>query len=314
MSKNLNCVLAVVCLALLPSLALAQSSISGVVKDQSGAVIVGAKVTASSEAIIEGTKTTTTNGEGRYEIVDLRPGTYVVTTTLTGFDTIKQTIILGANQTAPVDATLKPGSVGETVTVEARVVTVDTENAGHNSTLSRDDLDALPTGRYMQSIASYAPGAHLNLPDIGGSQQIEQNYISVHGAGSVHDSYYLDGMKVNTTYADGQIQQYIDNAAIQETTYAASNVGADVSGGGMFTNLIPKDGGNQFHVSLFGGLSGGSDFWQATNLDNKLIARGLSGQDKTVKIEDYDGSFSGPIQKDKLWFVMTGREQITFTQ
>ena len=206
------------------------------------------------------------------------------------------------------------GSITETVTVEARVATVDTENAAHPTTLSRNEMDDLPTGRYMQSIASYVPGAHLNLPDIGGSQQIEQNYVSVHGSGSVHDSYYLDGMKVNTTYADGQIQQYIDNAAIQESTYQASNVTAEASGGGMFTNLIPRDGGNLFHFSLFAGGSGGSSFWQANNLDTKLAARGLGGQDKTIKIEDFDGSFGGPMMKDKLWFVLTGRQQVTYTQ
>ena len=94
-------VIAAMGLAMLPSIASAQSSIAGVVKDASGAVIAGATVTASSEAIIEGSKTTTTNGEGRYEIIDLRPGTYVVTATSAGFDTVRQTIELPANTTFP---------------------------------------------------------------------------------------------------------------------------------------------------------------------------------------------------------------------
>jgi hypothetical protein len=305
----------VVCILIaLASFATAQSTISGVVRDSSGATVANAKVEASSDVLIERERTVFTNGEGRYAIVDLRPGTYVVTVTMQGFAALKQQIEVPPNVTVPVDAELKIGAVGETVSVEARVATVDTENAAHPTTLSRAEMDELPTGRYMQSIASYVPGAHLNLPDIGGSQQIEQNYISVHGNGSVHDSYYLDGMKVNTTYADGQIQQYIDNAAIQETTYQASNVTAETSAGGMWTNLIPRDGGNQYHFTFFGGLSGGSDFWQATNLNANTTARGLTGQDKTVKIEDFDGAFSGPIKTDKLWFVLTGRDQVTFTQ
>jgi hypothetical protein len=301
-------------LLLLPGTSRAQSSIAGVVKDQSGAVIAGAKVSASSEAIIEGTKTATTNGEGRYEIVDLRPGTYVVSTTEAGFSTVKQTIILGANQTAPVDATLVPGSVGETVTVEARVTTVDVENAGHNTTLSRDDLDALPTGRYMQSIASYAPGAHLNLPDIGGSQQIEQNYIALHGNSSTQDVYVFDNMLINTTYSDGQIQQYVDNAAVQETTLQSSGITAETSGGGMMQNMVPRDGGNQFHSTAFLSGSNGTGIWQANNLNATTLARNLSQQDKIVKIEDFDGVFSGPIIKNKLWFTLTGRDQQTVTQ
>jgi hypothetical protein len=305
----------VVCILIaMASFAAAQSTISGIVKDTTGASVAGATVEAASDVLIERARTVTTNGEGRYAIVDLRPGNYVVTVTMQGFVTVKQKIEVPANVTVPVDADLKVGSITDTVTVEARVATVDTENAAHPTTLSRKEMDDLPTGRYMQSIASYVPGAHLNLPDIGGSQQIEQNYISVHGSGSVHDSYYLDGMKVNTTYADGQIQQYIDNGAIQETTYQASNVTAEASGGGMYTNLVPKDGGNQYHFSLFAGGSAGDGLWQASNLDNNLAARGLSGQDKTVKIEDFDGAFSGPIKTDKLWFVLTGRQQVTFTQ
>ena len=306
--------LGLVALVLLPTSGLAQSTISGVVKDSSGAVVANATVEAASDVLIERVRSVTTNGEGRYAIVDLRPGTYTVTFTNPGFVTVRQTIEVPANVSVPVDADMKVGSVGETVSVEARVATVDVENVAHPETLTRSEMDTLPTGRYMQSIGSYVPGAHLNLPDIGGSQQIEQNYVSIHGNGSVHDTYMLDGLLVNTTYLDGQIQQYIDNAIIQETTYQSSNVTADASGGGMFTNLVPKDGGNAFHGQFYAGGSGGDGLWQADNLDKRLAIRGLSGQDKTVKIEDFDGSFGGPIIKDRLWFLLTGREQQTFTQ
>ncbi|HWE51542.1 MAG TPA: carboxypeptidase regulatory-like domain-containing protein [Bryobacteraceae bacterium] len=264
--------------------------------------------------IIEGSKRATTNGEGRYDIVDLRPGTYVVSVASTGFATVKQTIILEANQTAPVDAMLKPGAVGETVNVEARVTTVDVENAAHNTTLSRQDLDDLPTGRYMQSIASYAPGAHLNLPDIGGSQQVEQNYIAIHGNSSTQDVYVLDGLLINTTYSDGQIQQYVDNAAVQETTLQTSGITAETSGGGMLQNMVPRDGGNSFHSTAFLSGSNGSGIWQANNLNSTTLARNLAAQDKVIKIEDFDGVFSGPIIKNKLWFTLTGRDQTTLTQ
>ena len=314
-----------VVLALLPSLASAQSTIEGQVRDTSGAVVANATVEAASDVLIEGQRTVTTNAEGRYAIVDLRPGTYTVTVTMAGFGAVKQTVVVPANVSVPVDADLKVGSVGETVNVEARVATVDVENASHPQTLTRSEMDALPTGRYMQSIASYIPGAHLNLPDIGGSQQIEQNYISVHGNGPSHDTYTLDGMMVNTTYLDNAIQQYIDNEAIQETTYTGNNNTAEVQAGGMYTNLIPKEGGNTFHLQFFAGGSGGTGWWQASNLDKTIGLRNCppgsaancnpaSGADSTVKIEDFDGSFGGAIKKDKLWFLLTGRDQVTWTQ
>src|SRR5258708_3722608 len=249
----------------LATIATAQSTISGVVKDPSGAHVAKATVEAASDVLIERVRTVITNNEGRYAIVDLRPGTYTITVTMPGFATSKQKVEVPANVSVPVDAELRVGSVGEAITVEARIATVDIENVGHPVTLTRSDMDNLPTGRYMQAIGVEVPGAHLNLPDIGGSQQIEQNYLSVHGNGSTHDTYMLDGMKVNTTYADGQIQQYIDNAAVQETTYLTSNVGADSSGGGMFTNLVPKDGGNQYHFQVFLGGSACEGLLQGGN-------------------------------------------------
>ncbi|HYK61784.1 MAG TPA: carboxypeptidase regulatory-like domain-containing protein, partial [Bryobacteraceae bacterium] len=301
-------------LALAASIASGQSTISGVVKDSTGAIIANATVEASSDVLIERTRTVTTDSLGRYAIIDLRPGSYVVTVTQSGFAAMKQTVVVPANVTVPVDAELKPGTVAETVNVEAIPATVDVENVAHPETLTRAEMDVLPTGRYMQSIASYVPGAHLNLPDIGGSQQIEQNYITLHGASATANVYMFDGMLVNTTYNDGAIQQYIDNEAIQETTHQNTQINAEASGGGMFLNLVPKDGGNRYHFQFFGGGSGGSNFWQGNNLDSTLAARGLAGQDKTVKIEDFDGSFGGPIKKDKLWFLMTGRKQLTYTQ
>ena len=301
-------------LCLLPFAASAQSTISGVVKDASGAVVANATVEASSDVLIERTRSVTTDSDGRYAIVDLRPGTYVVSVSLAGFNTVKQTVVVPANVTVPVDAEMKVGTVGEVVNVEARVATVDVENVAHPETLTRSDMDSLPTGRYMQSIASYVPGAHLNLPDIGGSQQIEQNYVSIHGNPSRDDVYMYDGMLINTVYLDGQIQQYVDNETISETTYQSSNNTAEASGGGMFTNIVPKEGGNQFHGDFFGGGSGGSNFWQGNNLDQTTALRGLGGQVKTVKIEDFDGSFGGPIKRDRLWFLITGRRQVTFTQ
>ena len=73
-----------------PSAVHAQSTIAGVVKDASGAVLPGVTVEAASPVLIEKTRTVITNGEGRYAIVDIRPGTYTVTFSLTGFNTFKR--------------------------------------------------------------------------------------------------------------------------------------------------------------------------------------------------------------------------------
>ena len=86
--KSLSAVLLAACVLALPSLAGAQSAFSGVVRDTSGAVLPGVTVEASSPVLIEKSRSVVTDGEGRYTIVDLRPGTYKLTFTLTGFATL----------------------------------------------------------------------------------------------------------------------------------------------------------------------------------------------------------------------------------
>ena len=219
--------------ALFSPIATAQSTISGQARDASGAVMAEVTVEAASPALIERSRTVITNGEGRYAIVDVRPGTYTITFTKSGFNPVKEQIDVPANVTVPVDAIMQVGSVGQTVEVQAQVATVDIENVAHPEVLTRNDMDSLPTARNMQSIASYVPGIHLNQPDVGGSQQIEQTYISTHGNPAGRDIYLLDGMRVNTMQNDGLIQIYIDNGMIQESTYQTSNVTAEVGGGGV---------------------------------------------------------------------------------
>src|SRR5438128_9144829 len=109
-----------------PSMASAQSAITGLAKDSTGAVLPGVTVEASSPILIEKVRTGTTDSQGRYTIVDLRPGLYTVTFTLTGFSTLKhEGLELPANFTATVNADLRVGSLEESVTVTGASPVVD---------------------------------------------------------------------------------------------------------------------------------------------------------------------------------------------
>src|SRR2546425_7031419 len=107
------------CVLVEPSVWAQQASgIAGVVRDTSGAVIPGVTVEAASPALIEKVRTVVTDGDGRYNIGDLRPGTYTVTFTLAGFNTFRRDgIVLTAGFTAPLGAQLQVGSLEETITV-----------------------------------------------------------------------------------------------------------------------------------------------------------------------------------------------------
>ena len=117
--QRLRSVLAgIMFVVVVPSLASAQASIAGVVRDTSGAVLPGVTVEASSPALIERVRSVVTDGTGQYRIVDLRPGSYVVTFTLTGFSTSqREGIELTGSLVAQVNAEMRVGALEETVTV-----------------------------------------------------------------------------------------------------------------------------------------------------------------------------------------------------
>jgi hypothetical protein len=297
---------------LLSSAAVGQSTISGQVKDASGAVMAGVVVGASSEALIERSRTATTNSEGRYAIVDVRPGTYTVTFSLMGFKTVRQQVEVPAEVTVPMDASMQVGAIGQTVEVQGQVATVDVENVAHPEVLPRSYMDSVPTARNLQSVGSYIPSVHLNIPDVAGSQQIQQTYLATHGNPTEHDVVLLDSMLVNTTQFDGQIQTYIDNELIQEATYSTISNPVESTAGGVYINMVPKDGGNALHGEFFGAYIPSQ--FVGTNLDSNLIARGIAAQPAITEIQDFDGSLGGPFIKDKLWFLLSGRKQQTYQQ
>src|ERR1041384_5641875 len=128
-------------LTLVPAFALAQGqsgSIAGIVKDTSGAVLPGVTVEVASPALIEKVRTAVTDGQGAYKIIDLRPGTYSVTFTLTGFAIVKREgIELTSAFTANVNADMKVGQVSETITASGESPTVDPPNVVPKQTSSR---------------------------------------------------------------------------------------------------------------------------------------------------------------------------------
>src|SRR5215212_7779921 len=116
--KRLVCFVAAVLLVNASVVAAQSSGIAGIVRDSSGGVLPGVSVEASSPALIERSRTAVSDTQGRYNIVDLRPGVYTVTFTLTGFSTIRRAEIqLPTAFTATVNADLKVGALEETITV-----------------------------------------------------------------------------------------------------------------------------------------------------------------------------------------------------
>src|SRR6185295_9093115 len=131
-----------------------QSSMTGVVRDTSGAVLPGVTVEAASPVLIEKVRTATTDGTGQYRLVDLRPGVYSVSFTLTGFSTVKREgIELTGSFVASVNADLKVGGIDETITVTGETPVVDVQSTRRQTTLSNELLTTVPSARSWAAIA-----------------------------------------------------------------------------------------------------------------------------------------------------------------
>jgi len=286
--------------------AIAQSSIAGVVKDASGAVLPGVTVEASSTALIEKTRTAVTDAQGAYKIVDLRPGIYALTFSLGGFNTFKRDgIDLPSSFVATINAEMKVGTISETVVVTGESPVVDVQSNTRAANLTRDILDSVPNAHTLQSVGQLVVGVTLTAPDVGGSQAMQQTYFTVHGAGAGQTSVLMDGMIINGLQGDGAIQSYLNDAGSREMVYQTGGGAADSATGGLKMNLIPNEGGNRFAGSLFTGFE--RTGWQSDNLSPFLFDHGVRTLDKIGVYHDVDVTQGGPVMKDKLWFFASAR-------
>ena len=292
-------------LLLLPADASAQSQITGLVRDESGGVLPGVTVEASSPVLIEKLRSATTDEQGRYTITNLRPGIYRVSFALTGFNTVvRDEIEVPGGVTVTTNADLKVGALEETITVSGQTPLVDVTQATRTQVLTRDLIDALPSTRNIMSVGMMVPGIRLGTPDVGGSRQMEQTNPRGHGIAAKHTVQHIDGMSVNSQETSNQ-QSYINDALSAEVTVSTSAHPAEIQSGGLRTNMIPKDGGNTVSGSIFIGGTDGA--WQSNNVNDEMRAQNFTSANGIAHIQNFNASIGGPMWRDKLWFFLSAR-------
>ena len=302
--------LALLALALAPATVFAQtnSTITGEVTDNTGGILPGVTVEASSPVLIEGSRVGITDGAGRYTLINLRPGVYNLSFTLPGFSTVVvEEQALPAGVTVAVNAELSVGALEETVTVSGEAPVVDVQTTRQVEVLSTEVLDAIPTGRNMQSTASLIVGIKLNRPEVGLSTASQQTVMFTHGMSWRQVSVAVDGQLVNGTDRDGGIQNYHNELATQEMVYETSGMTAEVSGGGVRINMIPREGGNTFNGQFYTGYSQKNLAGDHASIPSS-IATHPDGSNRTTSTEgnnlffDINAAQGGPIVRDKFWF------------
>ena len=293
----------------LPAVVLAQSSITGVVKDTSGAVLPGVTVEASSPALIGGVRSTVTDEQGLYRIVDLRPGPYTVVFSLTGFNTLKREgLDLRAEFTATVNADLSIGALAEVLTVTGQVPIVDVRSSGAQTQFQRDTIEALPgTGR-LALLNAIIPGASLTTSSerSAGGNDRTQTRFSVHGAPEAQP--VVDG--INQQIPGITIGVFVFSQLNIQEVVASFAGDAEADFGGTQLKMVPRDGGNTFTGTGLFAVSGSG--MEASNINDDLVARHVNPArlGSLKKFRETGLAFGGPIVRSSLWFYASAREGV----
>ena len=283
-----------------------QSTLSGVVKDSSSAVLPGVTIEASSPVLIEKTRTAVTDGTGQYRLPELPPGTYTVTFTLPGFSTVKRegVEVSGVGVTT-INAELRVGAISETITVTGETPIVDVQSARRGQVLSSEVIKDLPATRGYNAIVAMVPSVND-----GSTQQIAlipaMRIFYSHGGRGNEGRVQVDGLNVGASFNGGGVSGFImDTSNAQELNLTLSGGLGEAEVGGTNVNIIPKTGGNTFSGTFFGSTAG--SWSQGNNVDDRLRSLGLTAGAKLYNNWDLSQSLGGPFVKDRLWFFVNVR-------
>ncbi|MGA2856171.1 MAG: carboxypeptidase regulatory-like domain-containing protein [Candidatus Sulfotelmatobacter sp.] len=269
------------------------------VSDPSGAVVVGATVTAQDLAT-GFTRTTNSTSIGQYLFPSLPVGTYQITVSMAGYKTyVQKGIVLSVDQAVTQNVQLKVGVVSEQMVVTANSSLVTTDSATVGQLIDEKEIEELPlNGRYVQQLVFLAPGttdvtANYCAANCEGGVFPSEQYAKVNGGGTNGVNYLLDGVDANDTYINTNAP-FPNPDALQEFNLVTGSMSAAYGNAiGGVVNVITKSGTDQVHGDVF-------EFLRNSALDaSDYFAQ---GQVNPLKQNQFGGSIGGPIIKDRLFF------------
>ena len=273
------------------------SSLIGNVTDTSGAIVVGATVTATNTATgID--YTGTTDAQGAYRVTQLPPGTYSVHVASTGFKTYDiQAITLQVDQQARQDVVLAVGESTQTVNVSGTAALLDTASSNVGQVIEPKQIQDLPlNGRdYLQlatlsaGVSPIPQGASSPASTWTGTQTVS---VSIAGLREDDVSYLYDGIETrNAWYGAAGLLPSIDN--IQEFKVEQTGSSSAYGVGGAFINVVTRSGSNEIHGSLY-------EFLRNNDLDTRNYFD--VGAPPAFHQNQFGGSVGGPIRKNKMFY------------
>jgi hypothetical protein len=210
--------------------------------------------------------------------------------------------------TASINADLRVGSLEETITVTGESPIVDVQSARRQQVLDDSVVSAIPTARTYHGMLTLVPGIVSTSTDVGGISTTSVSTFSIHGGRGGEGRLQLDGMGIGGTLGGGGTSMYnVDVGNAAEIVFTTSGGLGEMEVGGPVMSIVPRTGGNTMRGSVY--ANGSAGWLQGDNITDELRAVGLQVPGELKKLWDLNGSFGGPIKRDRFWYYLTTRYQ-----
>ncbi len=303
MCRVITQVVMALCLAAPAFAQVDRATLTGIVRDPSGAVIAKAQVKIMSLAT-NAQNTAVTSTDGTYLVVNLAPGEYLVQVEAPGFQRFEQTVALELGARSRLDVSLAVGSIGETVTVQGVTPLLSTESAVVGTVIDQNEMAKLPLAiRNWDDLLSLVPGVQSDryTEQAGGTSAGRTGGVSVHGNRSLQNNFLLDGVANNsfstnvqelTTQLSRPSVDAIGEFKVVTSPYAAEYGWSP----GAAIIVSTKSGSNALHGTAY-------DFFRNDSLDsNNYFAERANQPKPTNNQNQFGGNLGGPVVKNRVFF------------
>jgi hypothetical protein len=288
--------------------------VNGTVTDNTGAVLPGVTVTASSPALIQ-PQIQVTGAEGDYRFIALPPGVYDFTFELSGFQNVKREgIRVVINQTLTVDQQLQVATLQETVTVTGDSPVVDTSTTTMGTNFTKELLTEIPNARDIWAALSQAPGIQMQAYDVGGSHAGTQTGFITYGV-DVQNQTKIEG--IDTTEGVNANAGYFDFGSFEELSVGGAGNSAENFASGASMAITVKSGGDRFSGNWYSDWEGDATitdnvpeaFKTANQRDENgfFVQRPLARGNPINKQYDINFNVGGPLWRQKAWIFYSYR-------
>jgi hypothetical protein len=300
--------IAVLAMCLLAAPAAAQyggntGGIFGSVVDEQGGVLPGVAVTVTG---VGAPQTVYSDARGEFRIINLAPGTYVLSCALQGFSTVnRENVKVDLGRNTEITIPMKLSAVAATVTVSGEVPVISTKKVETGAAITNEELKSIPTARDPWVVLQSVPGVQVDRVNVAGSESGQQSAFV--GKGSAAGTFAVDGVNLTDMAALGASAGYYDFDSFQELQVISGGADASIAGSGTHLNMVTKRGTNEVHGSARIFIV--DDHFESENKPED--AAGVSSGNQIQSLQDYGVEVGGPVWKDHMWlWGAYGRDQI----